>query len=48
MKRYLVFFLKVFVTVALAYVVFRNIAKTPGFDSCGVRSVVSVDVVWVV
>ena len=46
MKRYLVFFLKVFVTVALAYVVFRNIAKTPGFDSGDLGSILSHIKIW--
>lgn len=46
MKRYLIFFLKVIVTVALAYVVFRNIAQTPGFDSGDLSGVISHIKVW--
>lgn len=46
MKRYFIFFLKVIVTVALAYVVFRNIAQTPGFDSGDLSGVISHIKVW--
>ncbi len=46
MKRCLIFFLKVIVTIALAYIVFRNIANTPGFDSNDLEKVLSQIKVW--
>lgn len=46
MKRCLIFLLKVVVTIALAYIVFRNIANTPGFDSNDLEKVLSQIKVW--
>ena len=46
MKRCLIFLLKIVVTIALAYIVFRNIANTPGFDSNDLEKVLSQIKVW--
>ncbi|MEE1276930.1 MAG: lysylphosphatidylglycerol synthase transmembrane domain-containing protein [Fibrobacteraceae bacterium] len=42
----MIFLLKIVVTIALAYIVFRNIANTPGFDSNDLEKVLSQIKVW--